>query len=255
MNEIDSILDELDPKEKKRARISTGLNSTHLLALIGVLVVAAAFAAGLAVSSVTPQAPAASPADESPNRASTEHLWEILMKEMPSCVLQESLPALNDVESRTVALFAAARFNCVEVVKGLVQSGVNLDEKRFVRGQIVSLDQYAGQYGAIDVVKLIEDERIRREKALSKIANQLRKSPHTKEQIAEERRRRTVQALLTEEAQLRKSIHYERARLDCEALRERLGYSASLVDMTECIRKGIDVRRAEREDLGHTIPK
>jgi hypothetical protein len=176
------------------------------------------------------------------------------MKEMPSCVLQESLPALSDVESRTVALFAAARFNCVEVVKGLVAGGVNLDEKRFIKGQVVSLDEYAGQFGAIDVVKLVQDERAKREKALAKIANKLGKAP-TKEQLAEEQRKRSVQALLAEEAELRKSIHYDRARLDCEALRERLGFSSGLVDMTECIRKGIEVRRAEREELGHTIPK
>jgi hypothetical protein len=254
MSEIDSILDELDPKDKKRAPLPGGLN-IPLLVLVAVLVLAAAFAAGLAVSSATSRQVPQPAVDESPNRASTERLWELLMKEMPSCVLQESLPALSDVESRTVALFAAVRFNCVEVVKGLVAGGVNLDEKRFIKGQVVSLDEYAGQFGAIDVVKLVQDERAKREKALTKIANRLGKTPLTKEQIAEEQRRRGVQALLAEEAELRKSIHYDRARLDCEALRERLGFSAGLVDMTDCIRKGIEVRRADREELGHNIPK
>lgn len=244
MDEIDNILDSLDPSAD---RSGGSFSQRHILVAVVVLLLTSLIGAGVALSRQdAPQ----QEKDVASDNSELEHLWALLLSEAPGCAFSESQRQLVDTDTRTMAVFAAARYNCADLVKQLIARGINLDEKRFIKGEVLSLEDYAAQFGAIDTIKVIQEEQRRRSIEHARVKDENRET----EQLLALQRQREVETLLAENVELQHSIFYERAKLDCEVLRERLGFGAVNFRMNDCIRQGIAKRRSVREELGHKVP-
>ncbi len=249
MADIDRILDSLDPKS---GRSTLGVNfksSPVLWVLCGLLVVVAAGASlALNIASHAPEAEA-SKADA----GSASILWGTLLHEAPACVLYDGREAFKTADGRSLALFAAARYDCPDLARALLAKGVDLEERHFVNGEVLTIEDYAAQFGAIEVIRAILDER-KKVDAENQLMLDKKKQEKDQELLQATQREQQLHAILAEDAELRKSIFYDRARLECEVLKEKLGFSARNFRMNDCIRQEVERRRVAREELGHRVP-
>lgn len=251
MADIDHILDTLDPKSGQ-ARAAIPFKDSPLLLVIVLLVLISA--AGAAVAVNVASSSSAPPEAQDAASAGVANLWAALLHEAPACILYDGQRALKSVDGRSLALFAAARYDCPELAREVLSSGsVDLEERRFVNGEVLTIEDYAAQFGAMEVIKVVleEKKRIERENQEQLAAKQNRKNEAA---LHAAQRDQELQMLLIEDAELRKSIFYGRARLECEVLKEKLGFSAPHFRMNECVRGEIERRRLAREELGHNVP-
>lgn len=260
---LDSLFDNIEGSgDGQRPRASS---ARALMALLGLALVIFVLGLAFAPNKDTPASAAIANSstlqneggDTTSPQISDQDAWKMLTQDMTTCSTEHSGALLDSAEMRTLALFASAKFNCPDVAAMLIAQGVKLDEKRFVNGKVLGLEQFAQEFNSVAVKELIVQERIRRDAEMKKIALELEQAKVAsvkKVQDLERQRHQNLEAVMSEQLELRKSIHYDRARLDCEALRERLGYSAQLLDMVDCIKKGIELRRNERSERGHHVP-
>lgn len=250
MSDIDKILDELAPRSSSGGASSAKLPSSPLV--LGVIAACAIAILSGAVVHVLVTQPTAAATQAAPAR-STEGLWSTLLREAPACVLFDGQRALNDAEGRSLALFAAARYDCPELARDVLARGVDLEERRFVNGEVLSIEDYAAQFGALEVIRVLVEERTRIAEEGERKAERERRA--RTEGLARAKQRETdLQAILAEDAELKSSIFYERALIECEVLKSRLGFKAASFNLRDCVRQGIDRRRVEREGLGHRVP-